>query len=270
MVLGATLRLRLVVGIAVFVIHVTGTTGNTPSYYYLDEHCSTSQSVTFTKNALVDWDRYNSYIRQGSCPVFFQSQAGRLNLVQARFRYLDISLWGNGNCSVVGLALKEGNKNLTPVGGVCGTVRPTTLYRTSSSNKLLVQLTNKGTIIPGDFELLLTAFYWPKNNTACQRDDFKCNNGICISGDITCNGYDDCGDNSDEEEGCSLAAGIIAGIVISVIVFVFCLVVVGLCVRRRRMSYTRVTETVLPYPTVSAPAGTYVPSYATVNTYQSI
>ena len=38
---------------------------------------------------------------------------------------------------------------------------------------------------------------------ACKTtDEFECYNGACISGFLTCNGQDDCGDNSDEEEIC--------------------------------------------------------------------
>jgi hypothetical protein len=41
---------------------------------------------------------------------------------------------------------------------------------------------------------------------------------------------------------CALAAGVIAGIVIGCIAFIFFFIVVGVCVRRRRLTYVRVTE----------------------------
>ena len=33
-------------------------------------------------------------------------------------------------------------------------------------------------------------------------NEFQCNNGICIPLNMTCNRYDDCGDNSDEDIDC--------------------------------------------------------------------
>ena len=33
-------------------------------------------------------------------------------------------------------------------------------------------------------------------------NEFQCNNGSCIPLNMTCNGYDDCGDNSDEDIDC--------------------------------------------------------------------
>ncbi len=33
---------------------------------------------------------------------------------------------------------------------------------------------------------------------ACAEDEFSCDNGQCIVKDLACDGYDHCGDNSDE------------------------------------------------------------------------
>ena len=32
----------------------------------------------------------------------------------------------------------------------------------------------------------------------CAPDQFQCNNGVCLDPNGKCNGYDDCGDGSDE------------------------------------------------------------------------
>ena len=36
----------------------------------------------------------------------------------------------------------------------------------------------------------------------CDKNQFECNNRICISRDLKCSGVDDCGDNSDEMNVC--------------------------------------------------------------------
>lgn len=248
-----------------------GTEGYTPLYYYQDDYCNTNHTVIFTKDALVGWDHYNSHFKLSNCQVKYGSQDARWDRVQVRFRYLDIRLTPNPNCSLTGLVIKDGRLNLTPPGGVCGTRRPSDLYRTRTASAVTILLVNNYGTIYGDFELLLTAFYLPQNHSGCDSRDFRCNNGICISSSLTCNSYDDCGDNSDEVEGCSLAAGVIAGIVVSAILFVAIFSAIGVCVRRRRMTYVRVTEKVREYPTVrQVPAGSYVPSYAVGANYQTM
>ncbi|KAL8608510.1 hypothetical protein ACOMHN_002743 [Nucella lapillus] len=70
----------------------------------------------------------------------------------------------------------------------------------------------------------------------------ECDNDICLSPELACNGFNDCGDDSDEVEGCSLAAGIIVAIVFGVISFFIAFCVFLVCVRRRRRTYLRLAE----------------------------
>ena len=36
------------------------------------------------------------------------------------------------------------------------------------------------------------------------RDRFQCDNGRCVHDSLVCDEMDDCGDNSDEEQGCGM------------------------------------------------------------------
>lgn len=40
------------------------------------------------------------------------------------------------------------------------------------------------------------------NSTVCSKDQFSCSNEACVKQQFVCDGEDDCGDNSDEQEDC--------------------------------------------------------------------
>ena len=40
------------------------------------------------------------------------------------------------------------------------------------------------------------------DNNPCTADQFRCSNGLCIPDSLTCNGHDNCGDESDELASC--------------------------------------------------------------------
>ncbi|XP_066290131.1 low-density lipoprotein receptor-related protein 12-like [Branchiostoma lanceolatum] len=48
----------------------------------------------------------------------------------------------------------------------------------------------------------LTYITGPQNVASCQQDEFHCDNGKCVLSSWSCNGMDECGDNSDEK-GCT-------------------------------------------------------------------
>ena len=49
-----------------------------------------------------------------------------------------------------------------------------------------------------------TASTTSNNMCTSARDRFQCDNGRCVHDSLVCDEMDDCGDNSDEEQGCGM------------------------------------------------------------------
>lgn len=113
-----------------------------------------------------------------------------------------------------------------------------------------------------DSVILTFASY--KTSPGCGSELFVCGNDRCIDRGLMCDGYDQCGDNSDEVEGCSgntnhwdksyqytITIGVIVPMVISVfLIMVICLLFV--MIRRcRRARLQEVRESSERLPTVS-------------------
>ena len=76
----------------------------------------------------------------------------------------------------------------------------------------------------------------------CASYEYKCDNGRCISDDVSCGAYKSCGAGDE----CHLSSGAIAGIVVgglaAVALIVVVLVMIGCCMRRQRLPTTTVSE----------------------------
>ena len=65
----------------------------------------------------------------------------------------------------------------------------------------------------------------------CASDEFKCKNGRCVYRDLLCDGYNNCGDDSDEKSCKKLLLSIAAiiGIVVGCVVIIGIIVTVVIC-----------------------------------------
>ena len=52
------------------------------------------------------------------------------------------------------------------------------------------------------YQYCIALYIVPLFMPACDEHQFTCMDGRCIPASVTCNGVDDCGDNSDEEGPC--------------------------------------------------------------------
>ena len=47
--------------------------------------------------------------------------------------------------------------------------------------------------------ICFTVFKWTLSALGCASSEFECSNGDCIDDSLECDGYDQCGDKSDEQ-----------------------------------------------------------------------
>ncbi|XP_035679142.1 low-density lipoprotein receptor-related protein 3-like [Branchiostoma floridae] len=82
----------------------------------------------------------------------------------------------------------------------CGTYAPVPPPFLSTRDHAYVKFYSDPSTVGRGFAL--TYITGPQNAASCQQDEFHCDNGKCVLSSWTCNGMDECGDNSDER-GCT-------------------------------------------------------------------
>ncbi|XP_070188091.1 low-density lipoprotein receptor-related protein 3-like isoform X2 [Littorina saxatilis] len=210
--------------------------GHYPSYEYLKKYCG--RQMTFTHSLLLGYDRHtNIFPANFKCGLHLRTPdlGWRVQVT-----LLDLNTKMTPGCHLVSLHVIG---DVIEKHGVCGREAPKVLYRTQHSSVDILLRTGLLSTW-GDFQLLFTSYY-DSTNGSCMRDDFRCNNGLCISTHLTCNGYNDCGDGSDEMlGGCDETVDDITSIlVVCIITQVIVCFALGQCLFRRRLTLIRVLKT---------------------------
>ncbi|BFZ08519.1 hypothetical protein BsWGS_11558 [Bradybaena similaris] len=121
--------------------------------------------------------------------------------------------------------------------GYCKMGKPSSLFDLGASGQFQYTTFQGTDILAADLEILVTAVR-DKQGSKCTSDYFDCYlNNYCVSNAVTCNGFDDCGNNRDETHGCKLSGWAIAAIVLAAFVFFCCVAVTVLYVKRRRLRH---------------------------------
>ncbi|XP_038077598.1 tolloid-like protein 1 isoform X2 [Patiria miniata] len=93
----------------------------------------------------------------------------------------------------------QAGDNPTTLGTLCGNDEG---RYTSSSPYAMIRFRTDGASNDGytGFKALFSVFY--EDAYGCEDSDFHCDNDRCIDPSLVCDGYDHCGDDSDEDKGC--------------------------------------------------------------------
>ncbi|XP_071087846.1 membrane frizzled-related protein-like [Haliotis cracherodii] len=228
--------------LAVATLCLASSDAYSPHIYYMDMQCGSSKrftkdvrlQLTYSPNTQLPHNMRACYMRMET------DTEGDQLLV--RIRNLDTS--PSINCSKNSLKIKDPDEHRVLNGeyGDCGSTPATRSYLTNGSSVSFVFSTDD-TTQHGQFDILITSLNI-SDNGGCSRDRFLCDNSRCVSSDVTCNGFNDCGDNSDELDGCGLSVAAIAGLVVgSFVGFVICFLVITSRVRRKGFNRGRKIRT---------------------------
>ncbi|ESO84878.1 hypothetical protein LOTGIDRAFT_236088 [Lottia gigantea] len=118
---------------------------------------------------------------------------------------------------------------------LCG-YKPSTFYKGSGESIVIEINKNEGySQYTASFNFLLTE----SHDGFCDDTEFQCDNFECINNLLTCDGNNNCGDNSDEGSVCFWTIGTIAGIGIGggVLFMIVVIIIAVSCRRKQRVVY---------------------------------
>ncbi|XP_071087822.1 uncharacterized protein [Haliotis cracherodii] len=212
-----------------------------PTVYYLDDECN--KTISMTKDVRFQLTLYpNVHLRYNwLCTSTVKTDvAADCLLVGVR----NLNTASTSNCIQNSLTIMDTNKEtaLNGIHGECGSTVSNRSY-TTRGDAVTLKFRTDDTTQFGQFDILVTSFNMAINHT-CSSSRYLCNNNRCINKFLTCNGFDDCGDDSDEIDGCSdiISGAAIAGIVVGVLVFITVCVSLAIIGRSKSTNYRRLDE----------------------------
>ncbi|ESO90250.1 hypothetical protein LOTGIDRAFT_164173 [Lottia gigantea] len=126
---------------------------------------------------------------------------------------------------------KPSGNFLSGVSKLCGENHPRYPIYTNK-NAMTLRFVSDSRHDDDGFDLYFNVYHQGQCNTS----EFKCDNGHCIDKSLQCNGYDNCGDNSDF---CPNHTSSLIGIIVAVIFIVVVIVVIVYICRRKRQKRGR-------------------------------
>jgi hypothetical protein len=239
--------LSLTLFVSIVVCGITGSLGtHYPSVYYLKVRCGQTILVHGDVRLMLASTRYLP--KDTTCSIGFEKTSGKeITATFLAYHITPAYARETGACPIESIQLEDANgiaRLVSSTGEYCSKERPTANFFLGTSGQLSFTTGLYDNILTANVDLLISELSLKSSfvNSTCPSTDFDCGNGYCVSSELTCNGFDDCGNNGDEADCTSTLSLIaIAGIVGGLAFLVFVIVVLCIVIRRnkRRSSYTQ-------------------------------
>ncbi|XP_046550343.1 uncharacterized protein LOC124260141 [Haliotis rubra] len=211
----------------------------TPPTFYFDQECG--KTITFTKDMLLDFTENTTEADWSamSCNVVVMTEELSQRLL---ITPLHLNITTSYPCNETSLNIL--NSDAQPLNNppwICGQHLSRPTLNTSGVYSWWEYQKDEGVTEPGGFKFLVSSFRLAKDGF-CGHHEYHCSNDNCVSNDVICNSYNDCGDNSDETVACRPS---IFEILIISLGGILCLVTVAaviVVIRRRRRGRSQYKE----------------------------
>ncbi|XP_067651119.1 uncharacterized protein [Haliotis asinina] len=212
-------------------LQATVTVFGYPSTESMDFNCG---STIYVYESVILKLKSYSWPTEDTCSVTLTASNIYHTNAYLSVKFLGISLADSllGDCSLSRVDVMDPSGTfLSSRSGVCGYTTPFDQPWTSNGDSVVVRLKRLQSGSTGSFRILVSQFAY---GICDEYGEFDCDNGRCVDSLVTCDGYDDCTDDSDETSACSWGAGTIAGVVIAVICTILIFMGLSFAVYRRR------------------------------------
>ncbi|XP_067651451.1 uncharacterized protein [Haliotis asinina] len=226
----------VLIGVCTFHNRAEGIT-HFPTIHYMNEECNLTIRSVFDTRIQLTADPALPLKVNWTCTVIVRTDTeGEMLLILFR----DFDTLSSENCRTNGLNVYASNGTLmNGPDGDCGTETPNGQFESGGSD-LTFQFHTDSSEQRGNFDMLVTAI--SHSNDTCPPERFHCKNKRCVSVYVTCNGFDDCGDGSDEIQGCGYSSKIVIITVASVLVAAVVVSLIIFIAQYRRRKYRRLTR----------------------------
>lgn len=184
--------------------------GETLSAVRLEEHCDDEIVIEGALKLTVgNWTELGM---RGTCSVNVTAKrpdwADQESENQLRFVLQRLRLPGEdaGNCSTLRLDILDLNNGsrITPTSGLCGKHTSQEFLSSGRNTAIILSTDSAANLTSDSLNLRLMTVRFHKN--PCEDGvEFSCDNERCVATELQCNGDDDCGDGSDERDGCIMS-----------------------------------------------------------------
>ncbi|XP_059150787.1 uncharacterized protein LOC131937407 [Physella acuta] len=213
-----------------------------PKLYTLDNSCGSSILVEGEARIVLTND---SHLHTQVCAVSLWPSHGS-RLIASVSSYHLSHAYTTPSCLHTSIQLgSQHDPQLWGPFGYCKHDGPSGKYSLGTRGAFSYKTDPSEDIVVGDIELLVTEVFERDQTGHCQSHQFDCQrDSICIDESLTCNGFDDCGNERDEQLSCNKSLAFIGGIVVAAVVGVVLVVVLVLVICRQRLKnrYVHLTE----------------------------